>query len=802
MLHDFRHAFRMLLKSPGFAAISVLTLAVGIGADTAIFSVVNGVLLRPLPYPNPDRIVRIWEQTGRGSRVAVSFPNFLDWRDQTTAFSAMAASQGGRAVVLGGAEPVFADVYDVTHGFFDVFGIRPMAGRTFAPDEERVGGIPAAVVSYAFWAQALGSNPDLASIRIEVRGLPCRVIGVMPAGFAYPASADLWISKQLFEDGTTRTSHSNQVVARLRDGVTLAQATAQLDSVVTRIRAQLGRQSDAIGVTALSLHEALSGGSRHALLMLLGAVSLVLLMACVNVASTLLARGEERRKELAIRAALGAARGRLMRQLLTENLVLSGAGALGGVLIAAWLVRALVAVNPAGLPAGGGVGINLPVLLFALALGGITPLLFGLVPSLQVSRTELRDTLTEGGRTGIAPLRRNVRNLLVAVEVAFALLLLVGASLLIRSFSNLMSVDPGFDARGVITAEMSLPGSRYPDANRSAVFYSDLVPRLRSIPGVAAVGAIDAFPLSGSDANGMFAFDGDPDPAASGTQAAYRVVTPGYFAAMGIPIRQGRPIAEGDVPGREIVAVVNEDFVRKYVHSGTPVGRRFRFLGMDSLDEPLMTIVGVAGNVKHASLAAEVEPEAYVSYLQRPRRTQYSMTIVVRPVNPSMAAALVPIVRDHVRRADADVPVEFSMVADRIGRSVADRRFLMLAVGLFAAIALLLAAVGIYGVLAYSVAQRTQEIGIRMALGADARSVVGLMLRGAMGAVVTGMAVGLIVSLFATRTLESFLFGVRRFDPPALVAALAALAAVAWLAGYIPARRATRVDPLAALRTQ
>ena len=368
MVHDFRHAFRMLLKSPGFTAISVLTLAVGIGADTAIFSVVNGVLLRPLPYANPDRIVRIWEQTGRGSRVAVSFPNFLDWREQTTGFAAMAASQGGRTVVVGGAEPVFADVYYVTHGFFDVFGIRPMAGRTFTPEEERIGGIPAAVVSYAFWTQALGSNPDLPSMRIQVQGLACRVIGVMPAGFAYPASADLWMSKQLFETPTTRTSHSNQVVARLRDGVTAGQATAELNSIAAQGPCPIRtgkrchwRDRDvaargALGWFAAGVVDA--ARRRH---------------PCA-------ADGVRQRGEHAARARGGAAEGarhprgsrggerRLMRQLLTENLVLSIAGALGGLLLAAWLVRALVAINPDGLPPGGGIGINLPVLLFAVAL--------------------------------------------------------------------------------------------------------------------------------------------------------------------------------------------------------------------------------------------------------------------------------------------------------------------------------------------------------------------------------------------------------------------------------------------------
>jgi putative ABC transport system permease protein len=800
MLQDLGHALRVLVKSPGFTIIAVLTLAVGIGANTAIFSVVHGVLLRPLPYPEPERIVRVWEQTSSGARVSVSFPNFLDWREQATGFDSMAAYQGGREAVLGGTEPVFADVFRVTRGYFDVFGVVPAVGRTFTAEEQRLGGVPAAVISDAFWTQNLGGTSDLQTRRIQVRGLTCRVVGVMPAGFAYPEGADVWIPKELFADKSGRSGHNNSVVARLRTGVSLAQADAQLDTVVARLRERYPDTSDALSATSVRLHEALAGGSRDPLLMLVGAVGLVLLIACANVAGTLLARGEERRKELAIRAALGATRWRLARQLLTENVVLSLGGALGGLLLAAWLVRALLAINPVGLPRHDAVGINLPVVLFALALAILTPLLFGLVPSLQVSSIELRETLSEGGRAGTPTLRGYVRSALVAAQVAVALLLLVGASLLIRSFSNVMSVDLGFDTRGIITAEMSLPGSRYPDETQSSGFYRELLPKLRAIAGVRAAGAISAFPLSGSDSSGTFILEGDPDQRASGTQASYRVVTPGYFEAMGIRLLNGRLIGDEDAFGRDVVVAVNQDFVRRYIPSGDPIGRRFRYHGMDSLNEPWMTIVGVVGNIKHSSLVRETVPEAYVSYLQRRLRTRFTMTVAVRPAEPSMAAGLVPLLRERVRQADPDVPVEFSMLDERVGRSVAERRFTMLVLGLFAGIALLLAAVGIYGVLAYSVVQRTQEIGIRVALGADPRSVVRLMLRGAMGAVSIGVALGVAGALLATQALQSFLFGVRPLDPLAFIGAVGVLTAVALLAGYVPARRATRVDPLVALR--
>jgi putative ABC transport system permease protein len=622
----------------------------------------------------------------------------------------------------------------------------------------------------------------------------------MPPGFAYPSAADVWIPKELFEDGSGRNGHNNAVVARVKPDIDLARAKAEMDAIAAQLLVENPTTSDAEAVTMVPLHEALSGGSRQSLLTLLAAVGLVLLIACVNVASTLLARGEERRKELAIRSALGAARGRLVRQLLTENLLLAIGGATGGLLLAAWLVRALLVVNPTALPRPEAVGIDMPVLIFALVLAVLTPLLFGLAPSVQVSRAELRDALAEGGRSSVSPFRGGVRNVLIAVEVAVALLLLVGSVLLIRSFWNVRNVDAGFASAGVITVEMSLPGTKYPDATRASEFYRDVLPRLRAVPGVAAAGAISTFPLSGSDSNGLFAFEGDLDPVKSGTQAGYRVVTTGYFEAMGIPVIAGRTIAAADVFGRDVVAIVNKDFVAKYIGKGDPLGRRFRFLGMDSLSEPMMTIVGVVGNVKHASLVRDVTPEVYVSALQRPLRTQFTMTVAVRPAQATLGASLVPTLRDTIRAADPDVPTDFSTVEERIGRSVADRRFTMLVLGLFAGIALLLAAVGIYGVLAYSVAQRTQEIGIRMALGADPRSVVRLMLRSALGSVGAGMIAGLAAALLATRALQSFLFGVEPIDPLAFASAATLLAAVAWLAGYIPARRATRVDPLVALR--
>ena len=797
---ELRYALRTLLRRPAFTLVAVLMLALGIGANTAIFSVVNGVLLRPLPYPEPEQLVRLFEQTAKNPRASVSYPNFRDWHERLTGFRGIAAYQGGTTTVLGGVEPVFADVYAVTRDFFEVMAVRPAIGRTFTAEETQPGGTPAVVVSRGFWERALQSNHDLPSLRLEIEGMSARVVGVMPAGFDYPGRADVWYPKELSADNTGRTGHNLRVIARL-DGPR-DRATAQLTLVAAQLQREYPGQNDAQSIAMVDLQETLTGGSRTTLLLLFGAVGLVLLIACANVASTLSARGEERRGELAIRAALGAGRARLVRQLLIESLVLGGLGAATGLLLAGWLVRTFLAMNTTPLPHREAIGMDASVLAFTLGLALLTPLLFGILPALQASRPDLRETIAEGGRGSLSAGRGRIRNLLVALEVAVALVLLVGSVLLIRSFWNVLSVDTGFDARGIVTMDMSLPRTKYPAADRSARFYRELIERLRTVPGVQAAGAINAFPLMGGGPDGGLYFDGDPDPKRGVRFANYQVITPDYFAVLRIPVVAGRALSEEDRPGGEIAVVVNEDFVRRYIPDGKALGRRFKYFGMDSSNEPMMTIVGVVGNMRTEGLTRGVVPEAYVSYLQRPNRTRGSMTVAVRPAQAGAAGALIPTLRGVVAAIDPDVPVTFSTMEERVGRLVADRRFMMAMLSAFAGIALLLAAVGIYSVLSHSVAQRTSEIGIRMALGADARSVVGLMLANAMRSVGAGVAVGAIAGVLLMRLLEAFLFGVEPIDPLAFAAAAVVLVAVALVAAYLPARRATRVDPLLALRAQ
>ena len=797
---DIRYAVRVLARRPAFTLVAVLTLAVGIGANTAIFSVVNAVLLRALPYDQPDRIVRLWELSARGTPNNVSHPNFLDWRARARSFEVMSEYAGGTQTVIGGAEAVFADAYVVTDGFFRVFGVAPALGRTFVAEETREGGIPAGVVSHEFWSTTLGGQTDLSQLRVVIDGVSLRIVGVMPRGFAYPANADLWVPKELRPDTTWRTGHNNDVVARLKPGVSLPQAAAEMNAIAAQIKQEHGSGVDSAAVVTLTLRDSLTAGAKQTLWLLLGAVGLVLLIACANVAAAMLTSSEERRAELALRAALGAGRGRIIRQLLAESLVIGVAGAAVGLLLAAWMVRALLSVNAVPVPRAGEIAIDMTVLLFAVGLGVLTPVFFGILPALQVSRTDLREALAEGGRSAAAPVRAGVRALLVAAEVAVALVLLTGAALLLRSFANVMSIDPGFDPGGAITATTAVPRTKYPDAPRSALFYSTLLERLRRLPGVAAAGAVTQAPLTGRDHGGWLTFEGAAADA-RGLSAGYRIATPGYLEAAGMRLTQGRPLNDGDREGALPVAVVNQAFVRALPAGVNPLGVRFRFSGMDQVN-PTFTIVGVVADVRHRALVRAVAPEAFLSAYQQPFRVRYTMFVVVRPIERAAQSGIAAAVREAVREVDPDVPVEMSTLEQFISASVADRRFMLGVLGTFAAIALLLAASGIYNVLSRSVAQRTQEIGIRMALGADARSVIRLMLATAMRSVGAGLAVGALAGLAAVRLLTTYLFGVRPLDPAAFAGAAVLLAVVAFIAAFIPARRATRVDPLLALRAQ
>jgi predicted permease len=807
-MSGLRHAARTLLKRPAFTVVAVLTLALGIGANTAIFSVIDGVLLRPLPFDQPDRIVALGERNSRGGISRVSHPNVLDWRQRSTSFDAMSAYGCDTTTVLGARQPRFAQMCAVSAGFFSVFGIPPENGRVFAPEEVRLRGVPAVIVSHRFWRTWLSANPELSQFTLKVSGVSAPVVGVMPESFDFPAGTDVWAPAELEPDTSGRTAHNWSVVARLKAGVTLASAGAEMDAIGAQLKREYGNDENAVGVATRPLLDLLvPEQSKDALLTLLGAVSLVLLIACANVATALMASGEERRTEMAVRAALGAGRGRLVRQLLVESSALGILGGTGGLLLAAWLIRVFRSLGGAP-PRQGAFEIDAPVIVFTLVLAVATPLLFGLLPSLQASRADLRDALAAGGRSS-APARAGVRAVLVAGEVAIALVLLVGSALLIRSFANVMAIDPGFDPAGVVTAEMAVPLDRYEDPAHAAQFYTGLLERIRAIPGVTVAAAASQLPLGRFDPDGALAFEGHPD--AGGTpdglydgfkySAGYKVVTPGYFEALGMRVLKGRVLRDTDAAGQPPVAVVSESFAKRFLPRTDPIGVQFKYAGMERVN-PVYTIVGVVGDIRYQALTREAVPQVFVPLAQAPYRARYTFSVMARAADVRQQAHVADGVRETLRQLDADVPVEMSSLQTMVADSIANRRFLLILVGSFAALALLLAATGIYSVLSQAVAQRTAEIGIRMALGADAGNVIRLMLRSAMSSVLAGTALGIAGAFATMRLLSAFLFDVRPMDPAAVATAAGVLIAVALVAAYVPARRATRVDPLRALRTQ
>jgi len=816
---DLRFAARMLRKSPGFTSVAILTLALGIGASTSIFSVVDAVLLSPLPYPNPEQIVRVWEQSPDGHRMNLADPNFADFLAQNNTFDNLAVYGFGLSSVSGGSEPVRLNLAAVSSRFFQVLGVAPFRGRAFAPDEQRLHGAPAVIVSHNYWQSYLGGAPDLSHFHLSLEGGVYQVIGVMPQGFEFPAGVQAWIPRELESGTPSRTAHNWRGIGRLRDGVTVAQASANLGAIARRIRAQYGKEVDLDDAAVVPLADAMVGDVRTALLTLLGGVGLLLLVACANVAALLLVRTSTRVKELAVRAALGAGRGRFIRQFLAESCALSFAGGALGVLIALWAVQLIPAILPTNLPRQQGIAINTSVLLFALAATIAVAVSLGLFTAWRAAGGDLNETLRAGARTytGTGASQR-FRGFLVIGEIAITLIILIGAGLLGRSFVRLISTSPGFSQQNLITMEFSppIPQGKL-DAGQSVIarqvaLMDDLLARLRAIPGAQSVGLAGAIPVAAGDnlaVGGFLILDGQKSPtnfdewgriAQNPSQvghALYCVAGESYFRTLGIPLIRGRMFADQDGLNSPNVAMISQSLARQQWPEQDPIGRVINFGNMDGNLQPL-TIVGVVGDVRAEGLDRPPSPIIYVDYRQRGMNANASPTIVIRSSLPP--AEIVSAARGIFRDLAPDAPVKFSTFAQEMGGWLADRRFLLLVGGLFATVALVLAALGIYGVVAFSVTRRTQEIGIRMSLGAGRDNILRLVLAEGARIAALGVVIGIVASLAITRLISTLLFGISATDPLTFVAVAVLLSAVALFASYIPARRATRVDPLVALR--
>lgn len=803
---DFRYGARMLLKQRGFTTIAVLTLALGIGANTALFTVVNGVLLRSLPYPDADRLVMLWETNQRVKNNFVSHQNFIDWRRQTQSFdyiSAHTARWGGPETVIGGSEPVRAYVVSVYRNFFNVFGVAPTVGRTFSPEESNYGTAKVAVISHGFWQRSLGASTILADKTLTIGSISFNIIGVMPTGFCFPQNTDVWVSReQLYADDSSRSSHNFIGVARLKPAVTLAQAQSEMTAIAGRIVEQDPSDKADDDVTVVTIKDQLTGPIRLALLVLMASVGFVLLIACANVANLLLARAMSRQREIAIRTALGAGRFRIVRQLLTESLLLAALGGALGLLLAYWLISALIALAPARIPRLDEINIDGRTLAFTLGVSLLTSLLFGLVPALRISRPDLNEALKEGGRSSSGS-SGAVRDTLVIGEIALTLVLLIGAGLLFKSFLRVLEVNPGFTPEHVLTIEVSLPASEYSDSNRKIAFYRQLFERLKSLPGVDAAGMINNLPMGGVDLNGQMPIAGRPIDQAGYT--SFRVVAPDYFRAMNIPIVKGRYFTEQDSESAEPAAIISQRVAETTFKDEDPIGKRVISVndlasrGEFEHQERWPKIVGVVGDVKHFGLEGGSPASLYVCYMQRPGRID-DMTVVVRAKGD--AAGIAGAVRQEAKAIDDKLPVKIEAMEQILSRSTATRRYNVFLLGTFAFQALLLAIIGIYGVMSYAVSQSTRELGIRIALGAQAKDVLRLVVGQGLVLAAVGAVIGIAGAFALTRLMSNLLYGVTATDPLIFTGVSLLLFIVTLIACYIPARRATKVDPMVALRCE
>ena len=795
---DLRYGLRTLWKSPGFTLVALLALALGIGANTAIFSAVNAVLLRPLAFPQSERLV--WLQ-GVNSAQGItdsnmSVPDFADWQTQNQSFEQLAGFITGGALLAANDETERMRGAWVSPDFFPALRTNALYGRTLQADDAQKGRDPVVVLSYALWQRRFGADPSVVGRQVVLSGKSATVVGVMPRGFDFPYQSDLWVPFAIEPNEERRDNRYLLVVGRLKPGATIAQAQSELDAINQRLAQAYVETNTGWTVKLTGLHEFTVGAVRTSLLVLLGAVAFVLLIACANVANLLLARATARQKEIAVRTALGASRWRIVRQLLTESVLLSTIGGGLGLLLSVWLTDLLIAVSPANSPRFDEIRPDARVFLFTLALTILTGLVFGLAPALQASRPDLNEALKEGGRTGGAGARRNrMRSLLMVAEIALSFMLLAGAGLLIKSFMRLRDVSPGFNPDGVLTMRLSAPGAKYAQGEPRAQLFQQAIERVASLPGVQSAGAVLSLPLGGDTFNvgRSLIREGRPATPAESVNAMYLAATPDYFRTLQIPVVAGRAFNAQDMAKAPMVVIVNERLAHQLWPGESPIGKHITIWRDEKFPRE---IVGVVGDTK-ASLDAPAATQMYVPYAQD--ATWGGMTLVMRASgDPTTLAASV---RREIRALDKGLPLyNVKTMHEVVATSVAPRRSSMLLLTAFAVAALLLAVIGIYGVTAYYVTQRTHEIGVRMALGASASDVLRLIIGQGLRLTVIGLAVGLVCAFALTRVMASLLYEVKPTDPIAFAAGALALAAVAVVACYVPARRATKVDPLVALR--
>ncbi|MEW6128150.1 MAG: ABC transporter permease [Acidobacteriota bacterium] len=800
MFQDVRFGVRRLLKTPGFTLIAVLTLALGIGATTAIFSVVNTVLLRPLPFKEPDRLVMVREtKFPQFSEFAVSPANFLDWQQQNTVFEQLVGVRPVTVNLTGTGDPERLNGATLTDGFGALLGVTPQLGRDFLSEENQVGRNNVVLLSHNLWQRRFGGEPDIINQKIILDGQPYTVVGVMPAGFKFLEwQSELWIPLAFTpQQAQNRGGHNiSLVVGRLKPDITHEMARVEMSALASRLEMQYPEVNAGWNVILMPLLDATVRTIKPALLLLLAAVAFVLVIACVNVANLLLAKAAVRQREIAIRTALGAGRFRIIRQLLTESVLLAIVGGTAGLLLANWGLQLLLQLAPQDLPRVANVSLDARVLAFSAVITLLTGILFGLVPALHASKPNLQEPMKDASRGLTAGgNRQRMRSSLVVVEIAAALVLLVGAGLMLKSFWRLLQVDPGFAPEQALTMTVALPQNKYGDGTRQTAFFQQLLDNVKALPGVESVGAASHIPLDGNDSVVSYEVKGQPPaPPGSFTSANYFIIEGDYFGAMGIPLRKGRVFSEHDTKDAPLVVMINETFARKNFPDENPIGKSLNF---DSADNPVYReIIGVVGDVKYYGLDREATQQLYFPASQEPER---KMTLVARTAGDPLA--LTTAIRNQVHHLDKNQPVsDIKTLAQLVSTSIVSQRFSIWLLGIFATVALVLAAVGIYGVLSYVVAQRTHEIGIRMALGAGRREVFRLVVGHGMQLTMIGVVAGLSVAFVLTRLMATLLFNVSATDPLTYTLIGLLLVVVALLACYIPARRATRVDPLVALR--